>query len=46
MLRDVRDGDVTIEAARRDHGVAINPDTMAVDQSTTEAMRATARRQG
>jgi N-methylhydantoinase B len=38
VLRDVMDGFVSVEAARRDYGVAINGD--AVDVAATEALRA------
>ncbi|MGE5146194.1 MAG: hydantoinase B/oxoprolinase family protein [Candidatus Eiseniibacteriota bacterium] len=40
VLNDVRNGYVSIEGARRDYGVAIDPKTMAVDTAKTERLRA------
>jgi N-methylhydantoinase B len=39
VLDDVRDGYVTLEAARRDYGVVIDPGTMMVDTAATAALR-------
>jgi N-methylhydantoinase B len=39
VLADVVDGYVTVEAARRDYGVVIDPATRAVDEVATEALR-------
>src|SRR5512142_2341041 len=38
-LEDVLNGYVSIETAERDYGVAINPDTMALDKERTAALR-------
>ncbi len=38
---DVRKGYVTVEGARRDYGVVIDPDTLTVDTEATRASRAT-----
>lgn len=40
VARDVRNGFVSPESARRDYGVAVNPDTMEVDEPATAALRA------
>ncbi len=40
VLRDVRDGVVSLQAARGDYGVVINPDGRAVDAKATTAERA------
>ncbi|MBS0523852.1 MAG: hydantoinase B/oxoprolinase family protein [Proteobacteria bacterium] len=40
VLRDVRDGIVSREAAEREYGVAITPDGKAVDAAKTAALRA------
>jgi N-methylhydantoinase B len=40
VLRDVREGYVSIGAAHRDYGVVIDPDTFTVDDAATEAARA------
>ncbi len=39
VQRDVRRGYVSLEAARRDYGVALEPDTFAVDAAATRALR-------
>ncbi|MFB6309676.1 MAG: hydantoinase B/oxoprolinase family protein [Salinirussus sp.] len=39
VREDVVDGYVTIESARKSYGVAIDPETRAVDQDTTERLR-------
>ena len=39
VLEDVLNGYVSIETAERDYGVAINPDTMALDKARTAALR-------
>jgi N-methylhydantoinase B len=39
VLRDVRDGVVSRDAAERDYGVAIAPDGRAVDDAKTAALR-------
>ncbi len=41
VLRDVRDGKVSLEAARRDYGVVIDPETWTVDEAATAALRQT-----
>ena len=40
VLKDVINEFVTIEAARKTYGVAIDPDSMTVDLDATRAMRA------
>jgi N-methylhydantoinase B len=40
VLEDVLNGYVSIETAERDYGVAIYPDTMALDKERTAALRA------
>src|SRR5262249_56548609 len=40
VLRDVRDGIVSIEAAERDYGVAITVDGRSIDEAGTAALRA------
>jgi N-methylhydantoinase B/oxoprolinase/acetone carboxylase alpha subunit len=40
VLEDVLNGYVSIETAERDYGVAVNPDTMALDKERTAALRA------
>ncbi len=42
VLEDVLDEKVSIEAARRDYGVAIDPDRLLVDAAATAALRAVA----
>ncbi|RMG48065.1 MAG: hydantoinase B/oxoprolinase family protein [Acidobacteria bacterium] len=39
VLRDVRDGKVTVEAARRDYGVIIDPESWTVDEAATQEER-------
>jgi N-methylhydantoinase B len=39
VLRDVRDGKVSLEAARRDYGVVIDPQTWTVDEAATAELR-------
>jgi N-methylhydantoinase B len=39
VLEDVRDGLVSVEAAARDYGVAIDPDTCEIDSDGTERLR-------
>jgi N-methylhydantoinase B len=39
VLRDVVDGYVSLDGARRDYGVVIDRATMAVDDSATAALR-------
>jgi len=39
VLRDVRDGKVSVEAARSEYGVVIDPQTMTVDAGETERLR-------
>jgi N-methylhydantoinase B len=41
VLTDVRNGYVSIDGARRDYGVAIDPRTMTIDAAGTAALRAT-----
>lgn len=38
LLADVRDGKVSLESAREDYGVVIDPKTLAVDESATAAL--------
>jgi N-methylhydantoinase B len=40
VLEDVVDGYVSIENARLEYGVAINPDTLEIDAVETEKLRA------
>jgi len=40
VVADVRDGKVTVEGARRDYGVALDPATLAVDAEETARLRA------
>jgi len=40
VLEDVRNGYVSVEAARDDYGVCIDPATLRVDAAKTEALRA------
>jgi N-methylhydantoinase B len=44
VVEDVRDGKVTVQGARSDYGVAVDPDTFAVDEAETARLR-TAMRQ-
>jgi N-methylhydantoinase B len=43
VAEDVRDGKVTMAAARRDYGVALDPATLAVDAAETARLRAAMR---
>jgi N-methylhydantoinase B len=43
VAADVRDEKVTLEFARREHGVVIDPVTLAVDQAATRALRSARR---
>ena len=45
VLQDVDNELVSVEAARRDYGVVVDPGTWTVDRAQTEALRATLRRQ-
>ena len=40
MAEDVRDEKISLEFARREHGVVIDPVTLAVDAEATQAARA------
>ncbi|MCL1962012.1 MAG: hydantoinase B/oxoprolinase family protein [Desulfovibrionaceae bacterium] len=46
VLEDVRNAIVSIEAARAEYGVAIDPDSMRIDPAATQALRANARQPG
>jgi hypothetical protein len=39
VVEDVRDGKVTVQGARSDYGVAVDPDTFAVDEAETARLR-------
>jgi N-methylhydantoinase B len=39
LLADVRDGKVSLESARRDYKVVIDPDTLIIDQEATAKVR-------
>jgi N-methylhydantoinase B len=39
VLRDVREGYVSVERAREDYGVALTADTSAVDVDATKELR-------
>ncbi|MGI6630529.1 MAG: hydantoinase B/oxoprolinase family protein [Bacillota bacterium] len=39
VLQDVRDEFITLEAAEKDYGVVINPDTMEIDEEATAKLR-------
>lgn len=39
VLRDVRDGYVSLDAARNDYGVAIDPETLTLDEPATARLR-------
>ena len=41
VVWDVKNGLVSVEGARQDYGVAIDPETLQVDQGETERLRAT-----
>jgi N-methylhydantoinase B len=43
VVEDVRDGKVTVAAARRDYGVALDAATLAVDKAETARLRAAMR---
>jgi N-methylhydantoinase B len=45
VLEDVLDGKVSIEGARRDYGVVIEPERSSVDESATAAARSVFRTQ-
>ena len=45
VLQDVLDGLVSVEGARRDYGVVIDPQTLTVDMAATEKLRAQMRLQ-
>jgi N-methylhydantoinase B len=40
VANDVRNGIVSIEAARAEYGVVIDPESLAIDFAATEALRA------
>jgi N-methylhydantoinase B len=40
VLRDLRDEFITVEIARDDYGVVIDPATLTVDLDATEKLRA------
>jgi N-methylhydantoinase B len=40
VLADVRSDYVSIESAREDYGVVIDPDALAVDEAATQQLRA------
>jgi N-methylhydantoinase B len=46
VREDVRQGYVTLEAARRDYGVVLEPETLTIDEQATEALRAEMMDQG
>jgi N-methylhydantoinase B len=39
LLQDVRDGKVTLESAREDYKVVVDPGTLQIDQKATEKLR-------
>jgi N-methylhydantoinase B len=39
LLQDVRDGKVTLESAREDYKVVVDPGTLQIDQEATEKLR-------
>jgi hypothetical protein len=41
VLADVLEDKVSLEAARRDYGVVIDPVTLAVDAAATQRLRST-----
>jgi N-methylhydantoinase B len=43
VLRDVRDGYVSVESAARDYGVAIDPERLEIDAAATARLRSTPR---
>ncbi len=40
LLADVRDGKVTLESAREDYKVVIDPETLTIDEEATKQLRA------
>jgi N-methylhydantoinase B len=46
VLRDVLEDYVSIEGARRDYGVVVDPATMTVDEAATQSARAAMRLPG
>ena len=46
VRRDVIEDYVSIDGARRDYGVVLDPATMTVDEAATEAVRAAMRQPG
>jgi len=40
VVRDVRDEFISVETARNDYGVVLDPETLAVDEAATQALRA------
>ena len=40
VVRDVRDEFISVETARNDYGVVLDPETFAVDEAATQALRA------
>ena len=46
VLTDVVEGYVSLEGARRDYGVVVDPESMSVDEARTAAERAAMRRPG
>jgi N-methylhydantoinase B len=46
VAADVRNGFVSVGAARREYGVVVDPNTFAVDEAATAALRASARKAG
>jgi len=42
--RDVIEGYVSLQRAREDYGVGINPETMKVDRAATEKLRKSVKR--
>jgi N-methylhydantoinase B len=39
LLADVRDGKVTLESAREDYQVVIDPETLTIDGEATQELR-------
>jgi N-methylhydantoinase B len=39
LLQDVRDGKVTLESAREDYRVVLDPDTLGIDEAATKRLR-------
>ena len=46
VLEDVVEGYVSLEGARQDYGVVVDPASMTVDEAATAAARAAMRRPG